>query len=328
MECHTPMAPARPDFDNALGKGGREFPGPWGVSVSRNITSSKTNGIGDWTDAEIKRAITQGKRKDGSKLKPPMGFAYYAKMTDADLDAVIAYLRTVPRRSRAVFRARGQASRGAGRSASLPRPSYCRGVRPISRSARPGDAPCLMRSTCLIAALLPSLAADRAAAASHGAAAQDRVVPPSAEALRLSYAPVVKRVAPAVVNVYAAKTRAEPQSADRRSVLPPVLRRRSSAGRASRCSARSAPASSSIRRPRRHQQPRHRGRRPGEGLARRQARVRRPRSCSRTRAPISRCCASRTGASASRCSSSAIPTSCRSATWCWRSAIRSASARP
>ena len=37
------------------------------------------------------------------------------------------------------------------------------------------------------------------------AAAQDRVVPPSAEALRMSYAPVVKRVAPAVVNVYAAK---------------------------------------------------------------------------------------------------------------------------
>ena len=49
------------DFANSLGKGGREFPGPWGVSMSRNITSSKTTGIGDWTDAEIKRAITQGK---------------------------------------------------------------------------------------------------------------------------------------------------------------------------------------------------------------------------------------------------------------------------
>ncbi len=62
------------DFGNALGKGGREFHGPWGVSVSRNITSSKAKGIGGWTDAEIKRAITQGVRKDGSKLKPPMGF--------------------------------------------------------------------------------------------------------------------------------------------------------------------------------------------------------------------------------------------------------------
>ena len=97
MECHTPLVDRRPaDFDNSLGKGGREFPGPWGVSKSRNITSHKTAGIGDWTDAEIKTAITQGKRKDGTPLKGPMGYPYYAKMTDADLDAVIAYLRTVP----------------------------------------------------------------------------------------------------------------------------------------------------------------------------------------------------------------------------------------
>jgi mono/diheme cytochrome c family protein len=96
MECHTPMTQKGRDFVNDLGKGGFEFKGPWGVSVSRNITSSKTKGMGDWTDAEIKNAITHGVRKDGSKLKPPMGFAYYAGMTDADLDAIVAYLRTVP----------------------------------------------------------------------------------------------------------------------------------------------------------------------------------------------------------------------------------------
>jgi len=79
-----------------LGTGGFEFPGPWGVSVSRNITSSKEKGIGAWSDDEIKRAITQGIRKDGSKLKPPMGFHYYATVTPADLDAIVAYLRTVP----------------------------------------------------------------------------------------------------------------------------------------------------------------------------------------------------------------------------------------
>ena len=98
MECHTPFGPpgAGVDFQNSLGKGGREFPGPWGMSTSRNITSSKSKGIGDWSDAEIKRAITASVRKDGSKLKPPMGFPYYAKMTDGDLDAVVAYLRTLP----------------------------------------------------------------------------------------------------------------------------------------------------------------------------------------------------------------------------------------
>ena len=77
MECHTPMGPRGRDFAGKLGAGGFEFPGPWGVSVSKNITSSKTKGIGAWTDAEVKRAITQGIRRDGNKLKPPMGFGYY-----------------------------------------------------------------------------------------------------------------------------------------------------------------------------------------------------------------------------------------------------------
>jgi mono/diheme cytochrome c family protein len=95
MECHTPMGPRGREFADKLGTGGFEFPGPWGVSVSKNITSSQT-GIGGWTDDEIKRAITQGVGKDGSTLKPPMGFHYYATVSAADLDAIVAYLRTVP----------------------------------------------------------------------------------------------------------------------------------------------------------------------------------------------------------------------------------------
>ena len=35
-------------------------------------------------------------RKDGSRLKPPMGYEFYKNMTNDDLDAVVAYLRTVP----------------------------------------------------------------------------------------------------------------------------------------------------------------------------------------------------------------------------------------
>jgi mono/diheme cytochrome c family protein len=96
MECHTPLVKGQHDWANDLARGGMEFPGPWGVSTSRNITSSKTKGIGAWTDAEIKHAMTTGVDKDGDKLKPPMGYQYYAKMTDADLDAVIAWVRTLP----------------------------------------------------------------------------------------------------------------------------------------------------------------------------------------------------------------------------------------
>ena len=96
MECHTPMEKGVRQWDSRLGAGGFELPGPWGVSVSRNITSSKTRGIGAWTDGEIKTAITGGISKDGSKLKPPMGYQYYATLTPDDLDAIVAYLRTVP----------------------------------------------------------------------------------------------------------------------------------------------------------------------------------------------------------------------------------------
>ncbi|MBR0798219.1 c-type cytochrome [Bradyrhizobium jicamae] len=97
MECHTPRVNDRLDFAN-LGKGGQTFRGPWGETMSRNITSHPEKGIGAWSDDDIKRAITQGIRKDGSHLKPPMGFAWYARMTDADLGDIVAYLRTVPAR--------------------------------------------------------------------------------------------------------------------------------------------------------------------------------------------------------------------------------------
>jgi mono/diheme cytochrome c family protein len=96
MECHTPMGPRGREFADKLGTGGFEFPGPWGVSVSKNITQSKAKGIGEWTDADIKRAVTEGIAWKGGKLKPPMGFQYYAHMTGEDLDAVVAYLLTVP----------------------------------------------------------------------------------------------------------------------------------------------------------------------------------------------------------------------------------------
>ncbi|HET7366157.1 MAG TPA: c-type cytochrome [Burkholderiales bacterium] len=98
MECHTPIVNGHRDFKNALGTGGERFEGPWGVSTSRNITAHKGNGIGAWTDDEVKRAITQGVRKDGTKLRPPMGYDWYATMTQADLNAIVAYVRTIPAR--------------------------------------------------------------------------------------------------------------------------------------------------------------------------------------------------------------------------------------
>lgn len=98
MECHTPLVNGHRDFKNRLGTGGERFPGPWGMSVSRNITSHQQNGIGAWSDDEVKRAITQGVSKDGRKMLPPMGYEWYARMSEGDLSAIVAYLRTVPAR--------------------------------------------------------------------------------------------------------------------------------------------------------------------------------------------------------------------------------------
>jgi hypothetical protein len=57
----------------------------------RNISSHKTAGIGAWTDAEIKRALTQGIDRDGRAFKPPMARqVYFSKMTDEDVDAIVA----------------------------------------------------------------------------------------------------------------------------------------------------------------------------------------------------------------------------------------------
>ena len=98
MECHTPFAkPGRLDMSR-LGAGGRDLPSGVGDGrvVSRNITSDPEDGIGKWSDADIKRAITTGVRPDGTKLARIMAVAWYAKMTPDDLDAIVAYLRSLP----------------------------------------------------------------------------------------------------------------------------------------------------------------------------------------------------------------------------------------
>jgi mono/diheme cytochrome c family protein len=96
IECHSPMSPdGQRDFSR-VGAGGQPFPGPWGTSVAANITSSRARGIGGWTDAQIERAVREGVSHDGRALYPPMGYAYYARVSKLDMSALIAYLRTIP----------------------------------------------------------------------------------------------------------------------------------------------------------------------------------------------------------------------------------------
>jgi mono/diheme cytochrome c family protein len=94
MDCHTPRATDGRLISAKWGAGGQRFPGPWGLSVSRNLTPD-ASGLKDWSDAEIARAIRDGVRRDGTPLKPPMGYGFYKTMSEADMAALIGYLRTL-----------------------------------------------------------------------------------------------------------------------------------------------------------------------------------------------------------------------------------------
>jgi mono/diheme cytochrome c family protein len=93
LDCHTPWVKGIPDLARA-GAGGNPFKGPWGVSVARNLTPH-ASGLKGWSDAEIARAIREGVRKDGSPLKPPMAYDWYRNISESDMKALIAYLRSL-----------------------------------------------------------------------------------------------------------------------------------------------------------------------------------------------------------------------------------------
>jgi mono/diheme cytochrome c family protein len=93
--CHTPKGPSgRAIADKEL-SGGGEFDAPVFHAVSPNITPDKETGIGNWTDDQIVNAIRNGKRPDGTTIGPPMPIGFYRGMSDTDVHAIVAYLRSV-----------------------------------------------------------------------------------------------------------------------------------------------------------------------------------------------------------------------------------------
>ncbi len=71
--------------------------GPWGVSFSANLTPDTDTGLGPWTEQNFVEAMRTGRHQGrGRQILPPMPWQNYAKLSDADLKAVFAYLRTSP----------------------------------------------------------------------------------------------------------------------------------------------------------------------------------------------------------------------------------------
>ncbi|MBF9255792.1 c-type cytochrome [Pontibacter sp. 172403-2] len=123
-DCHTPkkMTPngPEPDFSMALSGHPAKMPppdvdraemerkgvaatqtltawvGPWGISYAANLTSDET-GIGNWQEENFITAIRHGKYKgieSWRTLLPPMPWQSIGKMTDQELKAIFAYLKS------------------------------------------------------------------------------------------------------------------------------------------------------------------------------------------------------------------------------------------
>lgn len=95
--CHMPRdADGLPEFEAGLSGGtvGFEIPGQ-GTFWPSNLTPH-TTGLGDWSDAEIRTAITTGLRPDGRVLAPVMPWPGYAALEEPDLAALVAWLRSMP----------------------------------------------------------------------------------------------------------------------------------------------------------------------------------------------------------------------------------------
>ena len=96
--CHSPFRDDNTMIDKFKYAGGQKFEvTPFGTFVSYNLTSDKQTGLGGWTDDQIKTFVTRGVRRDGSRMIPyPMPWANYANMNADDVNALIAFLRSLP----------------------------------------------------------------------------------------------------------------------------------------------------------------------------------------------------------------------------------------
>jgi mono/diheme cytochrome c family protein len=86
--CHTSSDPK----DGILS--GQTTPRMGTMAYGANLTPDSDTGIGDWSDDQIKRAITTGIDDSGDPLCPPM--PRFSTLTADNLNDIVAYLRSIP----------------------------------------------------------------------------------------------------------------------------------------------------------------------------------------------------------------------------------------
>lgn len=71
--------------------------GPWGVSFTANLTPDEETGLGRWSDQDFIDTLRNGRHLGrGREILPPMPFPAIRTLTDNDLRAMYAYLRSIP----------------------------------------------------------------------------------------------------------------------------------------------------------------------------------------------------------------------------------------
>ena len=85
ISCHT-KAGGEPY------SGGRAIDTPFGKIYATNITPDQATGIGEWPRDAFKRAVREGVSRDGHHLYPAFPYDHMTRMSDADIDAVYAFL--------------------------------------------------------------------------------------------------------------------------------------------------------------------------------------------------------------------------------------------
>ncbi|MBI5718399.1 MAG: c-type cytochrome [Burkholderiales bacterium] len=98
-QLQMPPAPTLPEgpWATVTGITNTAFAGAWGVSFTANLTPDADTGIGSWTVRDFTQTIRSGKHMGrGREVLPPMPIQVYNNFTDADLESIYAYLRTIP----------------------------------------------------------------------------------------------------------------------------------------------------------------------------------------------------------------------------------------
>jgi mono/diheme cytochrome c family protein len=105
MDCHSRRDWSRysgPPVPGTLGHGGEAFTRAMGFPGDLYVPNVTPAALGEWTDGEVLRAFTSGVARDGRALFPLMPYGVYRHLSRRDAEAILAYLRTLPRGGGAV----------------------------------------------------------------------------------------------------------------------------------------------------------------------------------------------------------------------------------